>query len=163
MSVAIAVRRQVAVTEDDGAGVFVVELCEQRAQALALRLGARVGRLAGGIQTTLVAHAYRMLVVPLAVGARLAHRAARMHGAVARDVVVVADVLHTAADMVLAAPLYPITLPGPRGRAMKDDETNRSHLHAAACGDGGDEGGEDRHDNVKDSLQCFLRCFFHET
>ena len=127
MSVAVAVRRQVAVTEDDGIGKLAVELREQGAQALALCIGTRVGRFAVGIQTALVAHAYRMLVVALAVGARLAQRTACVDGAVTRNIIMVADVLHTAADMVLAAALEAITLPGPGGRAMKDDKPNRSH------------------------------------
>ena len=63
----------------------------------------------------------------LAVRTRLAQRTPLMYGAVARDVVVVADVLEATADMILAAPLEAIALPGPRGRAMKDDECDRSH------------------------------------
>ena len=165
MSVAVAVWRQIAVTEDDGVGELVVELREQGAQALALCLGTRVGRFAVGIQTTLVTYAYRMLVVALAVGPVLAQRTPRVDGAVARNIIMVPDILHTTADMVLAAALEAIALPGPGGRAMKDDECDRSHncqlSNATGCGDRREDGCDNGDDDLTNSLQCFLCCLFH--
>ena len=125
--VAVRVGRQVAMPQDDGVGELLVQACQQRAQTLALCPRARVGSLAHGIQPALVADTYRVLVVPPAVRPRLAECTPRVYGAVARHVVVVADVLHPASDVIPPALLQGVALPGPRGRAVQDNHRDGSH------------------------------------
>ena len=127
-AVAVPVGREVAVAQDDGGGVVVVQLRQQAPHTLALRVGARVAGLALRVQTTLVADADRVLVVAAAVGSRQRERTSRVDGAVACDVVVVADVTAPLPDVVAPALLQGVALPGPCGRAMQDDHGDGSHL-----------------------------------
>ena len=86
---------QVVVPDDDGAGVALVQLFEQPAHGLLLCRCPRVGGLTADVQTTLVAYAYRVLVVVLAcymaVRANHPFRSACLYRSVTTDDVVVAD------------------------------------------------------------------------
>jgi len=92
---AILVGVQVVVPDDDGAGVALVQFFEQLAHGLLLSLRPRVSGLAADVQTTLVAYAYRVLVVVLAcymaVCANHPFRSACLYRSVTPDDVVVAD------------------------------------------------------------------------
>ena len=96
---------QVVVPYYHGAGVALVQLFEQPAHGLLLCLGARVGGLTADVQTTLVAYAYRVLVVVLAcyvaVGANHPFRSSQLYCSVTTDDVVVADALESSAFMPL--------------------------------------------------------------
>ena len=87
----ILVGVQVVVPDDDGAGVALVQLFQQLAHGLLLSLRPRVSGLAADVQTTLVAYAYRVLVVVLAVRAYHPFRTSWLYRSVTTDDVVVAD------------------------------------------------------------------------
>ena len=126
-AVAVGVGREVAVAHDDGGGVLLRQSLQQGAHAVALRLGACVTGVAGGVETAFVADADGVLVVVLAVGSDLPEGTPLMHLAVAGDVVVVADVLPPPLQVVGLALTEGVTLRGARGAAVQDDKGDGSH------------------------------------
>ena len=82
---------QVVVPYDHGAGVTPVKLFEQRSHGSLLRRCARVGGLTSDVQPALIADAYRVGVVVLAVGTDHPFRTAWLYRSVSSDHVVVAD------------------------------------------------------------------------
>ena len=83
------------VTDDHGAGVTPVQVFQQLSHRNLLLSRPRVGGLTADVQTTLVAYAYRVLVVVLAcymaVGTDHPFRSAWFYRSVTTDDVVVAD------------------------------------------------------------------------
>ena len=82
-------------SDDHGAGVTLMQLFYQLSHGLPLCLSARVGGLTADVQTTLVAYAYRVLVVVMAfymaVGTYHPFRTSLLYRSVTTDDVVVAD------------------------------------------------------------------------
>ena len=78
-------------TYDHSAGVALVQVFEQLSHRNLLRLGTRVGRSASDIKPTLVADAYRVGIMVLAVGTCQLFRATWLDRSVTTDHVVVAD------------------------------------------------------------------------
>ena len=97
-------------------------------QGFTLRLGPSVTGIAQGIEATLVADADAVFVVALAVSTLLPQRPALMHLAVARDVVVVADVLPTASAVILPALPERVLLCRPRAAAVQHNQCYCSHV-----------------------------------
>ena len=82
---------QVAVTDNHGAGIALVQLFEQRAHGCLLFSRSRVGGLTADVQPALVADAYRVGIVVLAVGTDHPFRTAWLYRSVSSNHVVVAD------------------------------------------------------------------------
>ena len=82
---------EVVMTYDHGAGVALVQVFEQLSHRHFLRLGTRVGRITPDIKPTLVADAYRVGIVVLAVGTNQPFRPTLFYTSVTTDHVVVAD------------------------------------------------------------------------
>ena len=82
---------EVAVTEDLGIGEVDAEAAEQFFHGDLLCFGTGVGRTTLGIESAFVADAYAVLVEVEGVGAYFVLGSAGVEGAVAGDVVVVAD------------------------------------------------------------------------
>ena len=78
-------------TYDHCAGVALVQVFEQLSHRNFLRLGTRVGRSASDIKPTLIADAYRVGIMVLAVGTDHIFRTAWLNRSVTSDYVVVAD------------------------------------------------------------------------
>ena len=78
-------------TYDHCAGVALVQVFEQLSHRHFLRLGTRIGRITPDIKPTLVADAYRVGIVVLAVGTDHVLRTAWLNRSVTTDHVVVAD------------------------------------------------------------------------
>ena len=78
-------------TDDQGAGVTLVEFLDQSSHALLLLSRTRVGGLTADVEPALVADADRMGVVVQAVGADHPFRATWLNRSVTTDHVVVAD------------------------------------------------------------------------
>ena len=89
--------------------------------------GPSIAGVAQGIETTFIADADAVLVVALAVGTLLPQRPALMHLAVARDVVVVPDVLPTASAVILPALPKRVLLCRPRAAAVQHNQCYSSH------------------------------------
>ena len=119
--------------EDDGVGVVAVQACEQFSQALALCLGTCVCRLTVDVQSALIADTDGVLVVVLAVSSYLTEVPTFVYDAVACHIVMVANVLKAAPDMVPAALFEVVALPGPCGRAMQDNQCYCSHNFMQLC------------------------------
>ena len=83
--------REVSVTENLGFGIVGTEALEKLYHGLLLGWGARVGWIAVGIETALVADSDAVGIVMLGMGSDFALRAAGVDDAVFRDVIVVAD------------------------------------------------------------------------
>ena len=126
---------QVAMAQDEGVGKEFPQLAQQGQQAGFLGQGAGVFRLAAGIQTAFVADADAVAVVVLAVGAYGVQGAAAVDGAVAGQVVVVADVFEAAVTDVVRAAGFKIKVPPLRGGGtMNDEQSDASHRLQAATG-----------------------------
>ena len=82
---------KVVMTYDHCAGVALVQVFEQLSHRNFLCLGTRVGRSASDIKPTLVADAYRVGIMVLAVGTDHIFRTAWLNRSVTSDHVVVAD------------------------------------------------------------------------
>ena len=127
LAVAVQVGRQVAMAQNDGRRILFVQTAEQGAQALALLHSARVGGQTEQTESTLVADADGVSVVPQAVSPLLPYGSPLMYLSVARDVVVIADVLVAPGAMVLATLLERVASVRPGGGAMDDDECDGAH------------------------------------
>ena len=92
---------QVAVTDNHGAGIALVQLFEQRAHGSLLFSRSRVGGLTADVQPTLVADADRVGVVVHAVSADLPFRTPQLYRSVTTDDVVVTDALKLSVLMPL--------------------------------------------------------------
>lgn len=168
---------EVAVTEDLGIGEVDAEAAEQFFHGDLLSFGAGVGRTTLGIESAFVADAYAVLVEVEGVGAYFVLGSAGVEGAVAGDVVVIADAAVATGFMAGFELLDGETLGDSRRAAMQHDERDVTvffhsrqiflvnkrwggHLHSAAAGDaeGAGNGGENGNDEVDDVFQCF---FFH--
>lgn len=115
-------------SSDFGIGELHPELAKKCHQCGLLLFRARVLRVfAVGGQTTDIADAYGMGVVPLAVRSHLCERSAMMHRAVAVDDEVISD----GGKASLPVPAVDVcrgeVLAFRRGRAMDDDEINLAH------------------------------------
>jgi len=84
-------RIQVVMTDDQGAGIAVVQLFEQQTECLLLLLCACVGRFSLYVITALIAHADGVGVVVQTVGTDHIVRASALDFSVTPDNVVVAD------------------------------------------------------------------------
>ena len=82
---------QVVVAYDHSAGVTLMQVFEQLSHRNFLCLGTRVGRSASDIKPTLVADAYRVGIMVLAVGTDHIFRTAWLNRSVTTDNIVVAD------------------------------------------------------------------------
>ena len=82
---------KVVMTYDHCAGVALVQVFEQLSHRNFLCLGTRVGRSASDIKPTLIADAYRVGIMVLAVGTDHIFRTAWLNRSVTTDHVVVAD------------------------------------------------------------------------
>ena len=82
---------QVVMSYDHSAGVTLMQVFEQLSHRHFLRLGTRVGRSASDIKPTLVADAYRVGIVVLAVSTDHVLSTAWLNRSVTSDHVVVAD------------------------------------------------------------------------
>ena len=82
---------KVVMSYDHSAGVTLMQVFEQLSHRNLLRLGTRVGWSASDIEPTLVADAYRVGIVVLAVGTDHIFRTAWLNRSVTSDHVVVAD------------------------------------------------------------------------
>lgn len=116
-------------SSDFGIGELHSEFTKKCHECGLLLFRARVLRVfAVGGQTTDIANAYGMGVVPLAVRSHLGERSAMMHRAVAVDNEVISD----GSKASLPVPAVDIccgeVLAFRRGRAMDDDEINLAHL-----------------------------------
>jgi hypothetical protein len=78
-------------TYDHGTGVTPVKLFEQFAHGSLLHIRSRIGGLTADVQPALVADAYRVGIVVLAVGTDHPFRTAWLYRSVPSDHVVVAD------------------------------------------------------------------------
>ena len=81
---------EVAMTKDLGIRIIGLQGAKKRDEGLLLRRGAGVGRLAIGIEASLITNTYRMGVVTTGVGSYHVLRTALMQVPVLGDVVVVA-------------------------------------------------------------------------
>ena len=155
---------QIPVTHDKSIRKELLQLTEQRQERGFLRQGAGVFRLAAGIQTALVTDADAVAVVVLAVGAYGVQGAAAVDGAVAGQVVVVADVFEAAVTDVVRAAGFKIKVPPLRGGGtMNDEQSDASHRLQVIAGlesqgSGYGRGGGD--DYFEDDLPDI--CFFHK-
>ena len=113
---------EVAVTEDLGIGEVEAEAAEQFFHGDLLCFGAGVGRTTLGIESAFVADAYAVLVVVESVGAYFVLGAAGVEGAVAGDVVVIADTVIATGFMAGFELLDGETLGDSRRAAMQHDE-----------------------------------------
>ena len=114
--------------QDDGPGEELLQFPEQGHQRGFLSQRTSVARMAVAVQTALVADADAVAVVVLAMGADVFYRTAAMDGSVARQVVVVADVLEAAVtDVVLAAGFIIQVPPLTGGGTVEDDQRDASH------------------------------------
>ena len=95
-------RVQVVMTDNQRAGVSLVQLLQQMAQGCLLGCGTRVGGSAADVQPALIADAYGVGVVVLAVGACEPFRSAFLDLSVTTD------------DVVVAYPEFPAALAVPR-------------------------------------------------
>ena len=84
-------RVQVVVTYDQGLRIFPMQHLQQLQHRQLLRQRARVGGLTADVEPALIADAYRVGVVVLAVGTDHPFRTARLYLSVTTDDVVVAD------------------------------------------------------------------------
>ena len=120
---------EVVMTHDQGLGVTPVQFLEQPSHGSLLRLGARVGGLTADVQPALVADAYRVGIVVLAVGTRQPFRTTGLYRSVTADHVVVADAEVKAS---LAMPRVNLSgrgcLVGHHCRTVDDDQCNGSHF-----------------------------------
>ena len=129
--------RHFAMSSDFGIGELHSEFTKKCHQCGLLLFRARVLRVfAVGGQTTDIADAYGMGVVPLAVRSHLCERSAMMHRAIAVDDEVISD----GSKASLLVPAVDVcrgeVLAFMRGRAMDDDEVNLAHPSppsASAC------------------------------
>lgn len=113
---------EVAVTEDLGIGEVDAEAAEQFFHGDLLCFGAGVGRTTLGIESAFVADAYAVLVEVEGVGAYFVLGSAGVEGAVAGDVVVIADAAIATGFMAGFELLDGETLGDSRRAAMQHDE-----------------------------------------
>ena len=113
---------EVAVTEDLGIGEVDAEAAEQFFHGDLLCFGTGVGRTTLGIESAFVADAYAVLVEVEGVGAYFVLGSAGVEGAVAGDVVVVADAAIATGFMAGFELLDGETLGDSRRAAMQHDE-----------------------------------------
>jgi hypothetical protein len=120
---------QVVMTQDEGCGVLTLQEAQEGHDAAALLDGARVSGVVVGCETALVTDTDAVGIVALAMCACLGDVATSMDDAVARDVIVIADVAESSMlHVVTAAILRRKGFPFRRGAAMDDDEGDDSHF-----------------------------------
>ena len=119
---------QVMVTDDHGAGKAPVQFLKQSSHGSLLSLGAGVSGLTADVEPALVADAYRVGVVVLAVGTDHPFRTAWLNLSVTTDDVMVAD-----AELPAPLAMPGVDLSGrtllirPHCRTMKNNQCNDSH------------------------------------
>ena len=122
---------QVVMTYYQGAGVTSVQFREQFLECRLLLRRARVGGLSADVQAALIADAYRVGVVVLAVGADHILRTTRLDLSVTTDNVVVA---YAEVETPLAMPGVDLRgrarLVRPHRRTMYYNQCYRSHLNS---------------------------------
>ena len=112
---------------DVGVGEIGSETFQQFGHRPLLRCGARVGRLAVGVESALVAYAYAVGVVVLGVCSCHLFGPAKVDESVARDVVVVAYGAEAACLVARFKVFHAEAAVCSGGRAMDDDEVDASH------------------------------------
>lgn len=104
---------------DDGSWKLIMKPFQQRSHGLSLGLGARIAGIARSIQTTLVADADAVLVMTFAMGSDLLEWTSLMRLTVARDVVMIADILPPALQVVGLALPEAVLCSCPRAAAVQ--------------------------------------------
>ena len=121
-------RVEVVMADDEGIGVIDLQGSEQTQQCLLLCLGACVSRLTSGIEPSLVADAYRVGIVVLAVGTDHIFRTTSFYLSVTTDNVMVADAEVKASLAMPCVYLCRRThLVGSHCRTVNDNQRNPSH------------------------------------
>ena len=113
---------------DQGAGIALAQFFDQQPHGTSLLRRAGIVGLSGFVESALIAYAYAMAVVVLAVGTHLGHRSPRLHGAAAPHHVVVADSLPPPCPVPSVYVLCRALLPGTDSRAVNDDESDDSRI-----------------------------------
>ena len=155
---------QIPVTHDKGIRKEFLQFPEQRQERGFLRQGAGVLRMPVAVQTALVTDADAVAVMVQAVGAYGVQGATAVNHAVARQVVVITDVLEAAVTDVVRAAGFKIKVPPLRGGGtMNDEQSDASHRLQVIAGlesqgSGYGRGGGD--DYFEDDLPDI--CFFHK-
>ena len=148
---------EVAVAEDAGRGVVGTKGTEQGREGGLLEGRAGVGRATVGVETALVADAEAVGVVALGVGTGDILGAGGMQAAVAGDVPVIAAAVVAPGPVTGRKGFHRETAVAAGGRAVDDDEIDRSHgFPALECtalyGDGTEDGGDDGGDEAEHLL-----------
>ena len=115
-------RVQVVVPHDGQFGEGLTQLVQQCHQGGFLQKGARVAGTTVLVQSTLVANADRMGVVPLTVCADLGQRPTYPNCAIYSDIVVVSDAVESSLTVPTVDVLNRHPLVGERGGAVDDGE-----------------------------------------
>ena len=122
-------------THDDGPRELPLQLTQQGQQGGFLCQRARVARITPRIQPALVAEADAVAVVVQTMGADVLQRSAAVDGAVARHVIVIADVLEApVTDVVRAAGFKVQAPPLTGGGTVDNDQSDASHRLLQATG-----------------------------
>ena len=114
---------------DQCVGKALLQFGHQCSQGFSLPRCTRVARLSLRIQSPFVADAYRVAVMSPAMGAHLLRWPARMHRAIPREVIVVADVPEVPVpDVVPAASLEVQAPPFGSGGAVDNNQGDGPHV-----------------------------------
>ena len=119
---------EVAMAENLGVRIVETQTPQESLKTVLLRLGARVGRIAVGIKTALIADADAVGIVVLGMGANHGLGTARIDGSVLSDVVVVADGAETTRLVAGFKCFDREVAVGSGGRAVDDDKVYFSHV-----------------------------------
>ncbi len=109
---------------DSGMGIVFFQAEQQGIEGTTLRLRARVGRGARRGETPFVADADAVAVEPLGMSPLLMERTAGMDRAVARDVIVIADVGKAAGQVVAPAVFQRVGTVAAGGAAMQHNQVD---------------------------------------
>ena len=118
-------------TEDLCVGIIHLQTAEQGQQRVLLGWCTRISGFAVGIETALVANAYRMGIVAADMGSCHLLGATPMRVPVLRDVVVVPDGLETTCQMTGFEGFDGKVMGDSSRRAVNDDQINSSHTPQA--------------------------------
>ena len=112
-----------------GSGEACLQCPDELPQGAPLLGRAGVGRTAGLVEPALVAHAYAVPVVVLAMGTRLRRRSPWLHGAVAAYYIVIAYALPAPLFVPSVDVVNRALLPGSDSRAVNDDKGDCPHSY----------------------------------
>ena len=144
-------------TEDLGLGVVLLQGTEQGGHGCLLEVGTGVGGIAALVESALVTDTEAVGIEPLGMGTGLVLGAPDMQMAVTGDVVVVAAAVEAPGPVTGLKGFHRETAVAAGGRAVDDDEIDRSHgFPALECtalyGDGTEDGGDDGGDEAEHLL-----------